>query len=309
MVLAAGTVAVLASTDDDTPVTAGPEEGEPDGPVTFEVLAVAEASDEMGTLRAAVDDGGYADLWRFSNSDDARSEVDFDDQVVVSITIPDNACPPELTEFERVADVLTPIFVEPDGACEDPLIPKTYVVALDRAPLGRAFTLRLPADEVYGFEEQRLLVELGGGEPAGEVPTVWAQEPSPSADGMAALVMGSVQYDPSHDCFSIELEGLAYPVVWPAGTVGTADGPGVVLPDGDIARVGDEVYGGGGYLDVADDYGIPDACVPSTGEVAVYNPNEDVEVSGSVGGAESSTRVTGAFIASGGPYGTPDTAL
>ena len=175
--------------------------------------------------------------------------------------------------------MITPVFVEPAGGCDDPLIPKTYVVALDRASLGAAFTLRLPASEVYGYDEQRLLVDLSGdAAPTGDLPTVWAQEPSPSAEGMAALVLGTVQYDAGNGCFLLDQGELSYPVVWPAGTVGTAEGPGVVLPDGHIARVGDEVRGGGGYLDVADQFGIPAACRLSPSEVAVFNPNEDVEV-------------------------------
>ena len=41
---------------------------------------------------------------------------------------------------------------------------------------------------------------------------------------------------------------------------------GVVPRDDSTLRVGDEVSGGGGYLQVAGEYGIPFGCLPSTGE-------------------------------------------
>jgi hypothetical protein len=107
------------------------------------------------------------------------------------------------------------------------------------------------------------------------VPRVWAQEPAPTdAGGLAAIVRGSLTYDAMQDCFLLDLEGIRYPVVWPAGTEGTSDGPGVVLRDGSTLRVGDHVSGAGGYLQVADEYEIPLGCLPSTGEVAVFNANE-----------------------------------
>ncbi len=110
------------------------------------------------------------------------------------------------------------------------------------------------------------------------VPRVWVQPESDATDGMGAEVKGELVYVEEHDCFQIELAGVRYPVVWPARTRGTADGPGVVLWDHEVARVGDEVFGGGGYLPVADEFDIPAECLPETGEVAVYNPGERVLV-------------------------------
>jgi hypothetical protein len=43
---------------------------------------------------------------------------------------------------------------------------------------------------------------------------------------------------------------------------------------------GDEVSGGGGYLQVAGKYRIPPGCLPSTGEVAVFNPNASLRPGG-----------------------------
>lgn len=113
----------------------------------------------------------------------------------------------------------------------------------------------------------------------GPIPRVWAQRPAPTSEGgMAALVSGVLAYDEAQDCLVLELEGIRYPVVWPAGTVGTSDGPGVVLRDGSTVRVGDEVSGGGGYVDIARQFQIPDGCVPSTGDVAVFNANDTPQV-------------------------------
>jgi hypothetical protein len=111
-------------------------------------------------------------------------------------------------------------------------------------------------------------------------PAVWAQPPSTSNEGMAALIEGRVRRDTGADCLQIaNLDGVTYPVVWPAGTVAADDGDGVVLPDGTRARIGDTISGGGGYLQASSlDFAIPAACTPETGEVAVFNPNEDVQV-------------------------------
>jgi hypothetical protein len=152
-------VAIVAR-DDDPSVVAGPSTDDHQN-VMFSVLSTHVAVDEMGTLRAATDQPGYEELWSTSGASGAAPEVHMPGSVVVSITIPDDACPPDLTGFERAGDTITPLFREPPGGCNEPLIPKTYVVALARSLLEPGFTLRLPADDIYGFGEQRLRVELG----------------------------------------------------------------------------------------------------------------------------------------------------
>jgi Rieske Fe-S protein len=125
----------------------------------------------------------------------------------------------------------------------------------------------------------------------GPIPRVWAQPPAPTdVGGLAALVSGVLAYDEAQDCLLLELERIRYPVVWPAGTVGISEGPGVELRDGSTVHVGDEVSGGGGYLDgdevsggggyIADRFQIPDGCLPSSGEVAVFNANGALQVVG-----------------------------
>jgi hypothetical protein len=61
--------------------------------------------------------------------------------------------------------VLTPVFVEPASACEQPLISKTFVVTIKRSTVTPSFTLRLPPPDTpsYGYGEQLLDVDVSGG--------------------------------------------------------------------------------------------------------------------------------------------------
>ena len=99
-------------------------------------------------------------------------------------------------------------------------------------------------------------------------------------EGEAALIAGTLQYDAQYGCFLVEIEGVAYPLVWPAETSGVSDGPGVELADGLVVRVGDHISGGGGFHSAdrqpVAGFGIPAECLPATSEVAVFNVNERV---------------------------------
>lgn len=67
-------------------------------------------------------------------------------------------------------------------------------------------------------------------------------------------------------------------MVWPSGTsVETTDPLVIELPSGEQVREGDQVSGGGGYP-YADtlDIEVPEACLNEWGEVAVFNPDEDL---------------------------------
>jgi hypothetical protein len=102
-----------------------------------------------------------------------------------------------------------------------------------------------------------------------------------SGGGFDAQVQGELRYDKTFDCFLLEQDGISYPVVWPVGTKGTADGPGVDLADGTTVRIGQQVSGGGGYHQAGaymGDVVVPPECIPSSGEVAVYNPTEALVV-------------------------------
>ncbi len=164
LVLVGGVGIAVIAADDDEPVVTGPADAPgTGGDVVFDVLAVTEAVDEMGTLRAATNSDDYAALLsRAGDINEPIADVDFERTVVVSITIPDDACPPELVEFSRDGATITPVFIETVTECNEPLIPKTYVVAIERGSLDTTFSVFLPADETFDIEERVLLVRLDG---------------------------------------------------------------------------------------------------------------------------------------------------
>lgn len=208
LVLGIGVTAVVASGRDTTLDVGGETGGGPgtsvpttladSGPVEFEVLAMEQATEPMGTLRAAVDPAELGALWTGIKIPGDLPPVDLTRWVVVSMTIPDDACPPTLTGFDGDGSVLTPVFVEPEGGCIEPLIPKTFVVAIARSSVEPRFTLRLPGwdsvSDPYG--EQRLDVEvppLGDptagadpGTPPSTTSTTWSVAPTPSTSPPAA---------------------------------------------------------------------------------------------------------------------------
>lgn len=92
----------------------------------------------------------------------------------------------------------------------------------------------------------------------------------PSTDGLDALIEGTLRWDENGECFLLERNGQSYGVVWPNGTTAGA-ARAVTTSDGDAIQVGDDIAGSGGYLDVAEDLGMPAECAPTAGEVAVFN--------------------------------------
>jgi hypothetical protein len=117
-------------------------------------------------------------------------------------------------------------------------------------------------------------------------PVMRHPERSNSQAGMDAEVRGVLQLDGRCLYVSLEEVGERYPIVWPAGTRWDADNQAVIAPGGQSMAIGDEVYGGGGYLYVDDIERIagPEAsalateCVDNTyGEIAVVN-NADTAI-------------------------------
>lgn len=103
---------------------------------------------------------------------------------------------------------------------------------------------------------------------------------------MAAEVTGVITIDESTECLLMELEGVRYPVVWPAGTRWQKGPPAVVLKGGEKVEPGMTVYGGGGYLyqdHVEAGAAVAEAagrCVGPSGEIAFFNIESDVDVIG-----------------------------
>ena len=169
VVFVAALAGVVLAVDRDSPqaVTTGPTEGAVDAnPVTFEVLSVSEGYlNALGVLRAASSAAQLSGLWEAAGATEPVPTIHFDEQVVVSITIPDDTCPPTLEAFDRGASSVGPRFVESSGRCDDLLvIPRTYVVALDRSTTGPEFRLTLPGQHEYEFGDTFL--DVGGALPA-----------------------------------------------------------------------------------------------------------------------------------------------
>lgn len=196
LVFVAALAGVVLATNRDDPqsVTAGPTEDTAEAsPVTFEVLSVtAGYLNDLGVLRSASSGVQLAGLWDVAGATEPVPTIDFDEQVVVSITIPDDTCPPTLEAFDRVGSDLTPRFIESSGGCDDDLlvIPRTYVVALDQSTTGPEFRLVLAGQPQYEFGETFLHV-------GGVVPGVAGATAAfhLSADTMAAgsTIAGTVQ--------------------------------------------------------------------------------------------------------------------
>lgn len=108
-------------------------------------------------------------------------------------------------------------------------------------------------------------------------PRIWRHDEA-SPGGHDAIVRGWVTYDPELDClFLLGDDGTRHPVIWPYGTEASADGPGVVLPGGQLARVGDLVEGSGGYGPGAS-FDIPDDCYQPDGDAAQFNSMDQIRV-------------------------------
>lgn len=138
---------------------------EPSGEVTFDLLGMHDAvHDQMGTVRSASTPRELAALWSDAGLAPPTPIIDFDRQVVVSITIPDDACPPTLEAFDRGGSTIAPRFVETAPGCNKPLIPKTYVAAIDWASTGPSFRVFLKGQPNYDFVDTYLEVRRPGSE-------------------------------------------------------------------------------------------------------------------------------------------------
>ena len=130
----------------------------PTGPVAFDVLSVAQGSQNtQSSLQSVLDQTQLDQLWVIDGLAGQVPDVDFDRQSVVSMTIPDDACPPTLDGFDREGSTLRPRFVEPPGPCIQPLLSRTYIVALDWASTGPAYRVSLPGRPGLGSDQPTYL--------------------------------------------------------------------------------------------------------------------------------------------------------
>lgn len=121
-------------------VVGSPSELEP----TFRVVAVVVTQEPVGTLRSAASQHNYETLWTSVGGEGAPPAVRLESEIVVSMAIPDDACPPELVALDVDGTTLTPRFREVVDACDDPMLPKSYVVAIERSSVQPGFYLQLP---------------------------------------------------------------------------------------------------------------------------------------------------------------------
>jgi hypothetical protein len=107
--------------------------------------------------------------------------------------------------------------------------------------------------------------------------------------GADAIVSGVVEIDQETGCVWLsDTTGGRAPVVWPLGTRVESEQTGIRLRDGEVLRPGDQVEGGGGYVDAnaaTSGSGLepfPDDCV-QVGEAAVFNADSSITVTHGVG--------------------------
>ena len=134
--------------------------------VTATAVYVGETSAPIQTLVAVADPQAYETMWSRLGVSDAAPPIDFATQVAVAFVVPDDPCPLEFREFlDAPGDpypVWTPQLFEAEGACRASLVPRVFVVAVDRWAMDSGVTFRLAADPVYGPEERAVPLALPG---------------------------------------------------------------------------------------------------------------------------------------------------
>ena len=264
--LVAGVIGLWAIARDDTAeapanpivtttIGGDPVDGPPVDPVPgFEMIAVRETALAFGTILAATDEGEVATLWtQVSGSVGTFAPfVDFDHRYVVAFTLPDDACPDRLVGFADVSSgdgpTVRPEFEPPPGGCDQPLITRTYVVAVDRPARPMDITFLLPRDDTYDYGPTELTVTVAAAL-AGEGP-VTPPEPDRVATGVRV---------PLPPVGEPRLEAGTFGVAWVVqhddGTVSVLDAVVETAPDEDSGGVGGlgrlvAPVEGGGFRDV-----------------------------------------------------------
>lgn len=123
--------------------------------------------------------------------------------------------------------------------------------------------------------------------PVDELPLLVNIEPLVEG-GDEAEIRGALVFE--GDCLFVNDNGFRFPLVWPNGTAWDEDAQSVLLNDGQMAAIGQSIFGGGGYssVDVARSLLSDDAaalvarCVDDeSSEVAILkNTNEPLSVAG-----------------------------
>ena len=100
--------------------------------------------------------------------------------------------------------------------------------------------------------------------------------------GMDAEIEGTLTTRGACVLLQSSWSDIAFPVIWPAGTSIVSEHPLTLrLRSGEELTVGQVVSGAGGMLQASwegVEVHIPAECLPESGEVAVFNPDDNVSV-------------------------------
>lgn len=108
-------------------------------------------------LAAATTQGDLNALWTTARLDGAAPSINFSEEIVVAITVPDGACPLTLGDVTRDGSDIAPEFTR-IGSCRLKLVPASYVVALHWAETGDSFRFVHPNRQPSG-EQSTLQVD------------------------------------------------------------------------------------------------------------------------------------------------------
>ena len=154
------TVSACAGSDDEIAVTTVSTLAEPTtvGDDVFDVVLVRRTAIGFGDAGLATSEDELSELWDEWEPGVVRPTVDFDRDVALVMTRPDDACADLVDRFEVTDEdgvpTWTPVFEPPPGGCAQPLLAWLHVVAIDREALGTETLIRVPADEPFGVTER-----------------------------------------------------------------------------------------------------------------------------------------------------------
>jgi len=150
------------------------------------LLAVTgRASSQIGALEVAVGEE-VAPRWAALQLPGAAPELDDASEALVVFTVPDDACPEALAGLgELSTGVLEPELVRVVAGCDEPLIPRTYAVAVDRTALpADGATVRLPAQPTFRVTATEAQIPPA----SGAAPPPSPQPPAPPVGARAGTV-------------------------------------------------------------------------------------------------------------------------
>lgn len=154
---------VATSTPDAEVATTAPEDLAAAVSEATTVITYGASNRPLGEIEVFSDSAAFDQAVAGLRSPAEIQEVNFDDQVVVSVTVVGDGCYREFIEFrETEPGILTPHFDDTSRTCIQPAINWTTLLAIDRNYIDEGFTLRIPPVEGNNPESRR---EITGMEP------------------------------------------------------------------------------------------------------------------------------------------------